>query len=144
MVFNATRYKQERSEGLIFRKKYIVHIGEYEIELNNEEIQQFKKLLMQDEREDKRSKRRLLEYNTDEKYLLGIEMAYQGPKYEYDTGGGLDGLLRGGTWLWDLYDDAKKGKKTKIKIVTKNKEDMENWEYNFINKIDLLKREANK
>lgn len=142
MKFDVQRREEERSEGLIFKKKYTVYIGEYTIKLDDEEFELLGKLLKNDDRDSKKSKRRLYEYNTDKKYLIGMRLAYQGPKEQYNIGGGLEGLLRRGTWLWDLYDDANKGKVSEIKIVAKSPADREDWEVNFVENYKRLKQEA--
>jgi hypothetical protein len=143
MKFDAQRQEEERSEGLIFRKKYTVYIGEYTVTLDDDEVELFEKLLQNDGgRDSKKSKNRQYEYNTDERYFLGMRLAYQGPKDQYNTGGGLEALLRHGTWLWDLYDNAKQGKESKIKIVAKSPGDRENWEVEFIENYKKIKQEA--
>jgi len=70
-------------------------------------------------------------------------LAYQGPKHGYNVGGGGAEILVGlGTWLWNLYDDAKAGKETNIKIVAKSAVDREDWEVTFIENYKRLKQEA--
>lgn len=138
MKFNAKRYTEEHSEGFwIFKNKYTVYVGEYEIKLDENEWKIIKHLIESERFDQLKNDSNFLRYQADGFYFLAPLIDYRG-----STGNvvpSTEGNVRQyGYWIWDLSP------LTFIKVKADSSASRARWEEMFINNYRKIKALAEK
>ena len=141
------REEEERKTGIIFSKKYTVYKSKYIIKLENDELEDFEKLLIEDNDVLNNSKIQSMHGGLRAKYLISVFYAYRNPEKGYSvSGGSIEGgefsYEFSGSFLWNVCKNCRSKGEFFASSVFGKSQHRAVWEEDIKERLSELKRKV--